>query len=146
MIELGSIIELTGVDLSFYWGAMGSFSKIGALISIVSVVVFMGSIMLTGTLESHKIDQVILEVDYYENWNISYSSGNVIEYWSGIGRKELLLVRPLSDTWVISVQGEKLDASSSQFKITLKLKDGSVIEQAVTLQPYGKVNIIAEIP
>lgn len=146
MIKLGSIIELTSVDLLSFWGAMGSYSKIGAIISIVSVVVLVSSIMLTGILESDKIDQVILEVDYFEHWNITYSNDNIIECWSGIGRKELLLVRPLSDTWVISVQAEKLDSSSGQFKVKLKLKDGSIIEQAVTLLPFGKVNINIEIP
>jgi hypothetical protein len=125
---------------------MGSFARIGALITFLGMAILAGSLMLTGVLEvNDKIDDVVLEVDYFEHWNMTFSHGGVAESWSGMGRREKLLVRPSTDAWVISVQAEKVDASSGQLKVRIRSPDGMVLKQAATILPYGKITLVVEI-
>ena len=125
---------------------MGSYAKIGAIVTILGIVILACTVMLTGILEvNDRIDEVVLEVDYFEHWNVTLSHGGVVESWSGMGRKEKLLVRPSTDTWVISVQAEKVDASSGQLKVRIRSPDGMVLKQAATILPYGKITLVVEI-
>lgn len=125
---------------------MGSFAKIGAIITILGVVILAGAIMMTGLLENNEVDEVVLEVDYFNNWNVTLSHDGTTESWSDMGRKETILVRPTSDTWVISVQAEKLDASSGYLRVRIKHLDGTVIGQEATNLPNGKISLVVEIP
>lgn len=125
---------------------MGSFAKIGAIITILGVVILAGAIMMTGLLENNEVDEVVLEVDYFNNWNVTLSHDGTTESWSDMGRKETMLVRPTSDTWVISVQAEKLDASSGYLRVRIKHLDGTVIGQEATNLPNGKISLVVEIP
>lgn len=125
---------------------MGSYAKVGAIITVLGVVVLASSIMLTGLLENDRVDEVILEVDYYDNWNVTFSHDSQTESWSGIGRKEMLLVRHSGDAWVISVHAEKLDASSGYLKVRVKHIDGTVFGQEATNHPHGKISLVVEIP
>ena len=125
---------------------MGSFAKIGAIITILGVVILAGAIMMTGLLENNEVDEVVLEVDYFYNWNVTLSHDGITESWSGMGRKETMLVRPTSDTWVISVHAEKLDASSGYLRVRVKHLDGTVIGQEATNLPNGKISLVVEIP
>jgi hypothetical protein len=125
---------------------MGSFAKIGAIITIFGVVILTSAIMMTGLLENNEVDEVVLEVDYFYNWNATLSHDGITESWSNLGSKEMMLVRPTSDTWVISVRAEKLDASSGYLRVRVKHLDGAVIGQGATNLPYGKVSLVVEIP
>jgi len=125
---------------------MGSFAKIGAIITILGVVILAGAIMMTGLLENNEVDEVVLEVDYFNNWNVTLSHDGTTESWSDMGRKETMLVRSTSDTWAISVQAEKLDASSGYLRVRVKHLDGAVIGQEATNLPNGKISLVVEIP
>jgi len=125
---------------------MGSFAKIGAIITILGVVILASAIMMTGLLENNEVDEVVLEVDYFNNWNVTLSHGGITESWSDMGRKETMLVRPTRDTWVISVRAEKLDASSGYLRVRVKHLDGAVIGQEATNLPNGKISLVVEIP
>ncbi len=125
---------------------MGSFAKIGAIITILGVVILAGAIMLTGLLENNEVDEVVLEVDYFNNWNVTLSHDGTTESWSDMGRKETILVRSTRDTWVISVRAEKLDASSGYLRVRVKHLDGTVIGQEATNLPHGKISLVVEIP
>ncbi len=125
---------------------MGSFAKIGAIITILGVVILAGAIMMTGLLENNEVDEVVLEVDYFNTWNVTLSHGSITESWSDMGRKETILVRSTSDTWVISVQAEKLDASSGYLRVRVKHLDGTVMGQGATNLPNGKISLVVEIP
>lgn len=125
---------------------MGSFAKIGAIITILGVVILASAIMLTGLLESNDVDEVVLEVDYFYNWNVTFSHNGITESWSDLGRKEMMLVRSTSNTWVISLRAEKLDASSGYLKVRVKHLDGTVIGQEATNLPNGQITLVVEIP
>lgn len=125
---------------------MGSFAKIGAIITILGVVILASAIMLTGLLENNEVDEVVLEVDYFNHWNVTLSHDGITESWSDMGRKETMLVRSTSDTWVISVRAEKLDASSGYLRVRVKHLDGAVIGQEATNLLHGKISLVVEIP
>ena len=125
---------------------MGSYAKIGAIVTILGVVILSCTVMLTGILEtSDRIDEVILEVDYFEHWNVTFSHDSIEEIWTDMGRKEKILVRPSGDTWVISVEAEKMDESSGYLRVKIKRMDGTILKQAVTMLPYGKIAMVLEI-
>jgi hypothetical protein len=84
---------------SFAKIGMGSFAKIGAIITILGVVILTSAIMMTGLLENNEVDEVVLEVDYFYNWNVTLSHDGITESWSDMGRKETILVRPTRNTW-----------------------------------------------
>jgi len=126
---------------------MGSYAKIGAIVTILGIVILACTVMLTGILEvNDRIDEVVLEVDYFEHWNVTFSHDSIEESWSGMGRKETVLIRPSGGTWVISVEAEKLDESSGYLRVKIKLLDGTILKQAVTMLPYGKITMVLEIP
>ena len=126
---------------------MGSYAKIGAIVTILGIVILASTVMLTGILETHdRINEVILEVDYFEHWNVTFSHDSIEETWSGIGRKETVLIRPSGGTWVISVEAEKVDESSGYLRVNIKSMDGTILKQAVTMLPYGKITMVLEIP
>lgn len=126
---------------------MGSYAKIGAIVTILGIVILACTVMLTGILETNdRINEVILEVDYFEHWNVTFSHDSIEETWSGIGRKETVLIRPSGGTWVISVEAEKVDESSGYLRVNIKSMDGTILKQAVTMLPYGKITMVLEIP
>jgi hypothetical protein len=126
---------------------MGSYAKIGAIVTILGIVILACTVMLTGILEvNDRIDEVVLEVDYFEHWNVTFSHDSIEESWSGMGRKETVLIRPSGGTWVISVEAEKVDESSGYLRVKIKLLDGTILKQAVTMLPYGKITMVLEIP
>jgi hypothetical protein len=126
---------------------MGSYAKIGAIVTILGIVILASTVMLTGILETNdRIDEVVLEVDYFEHWNVTFSHDSIEETWSGIGRKETVLIRPSGGTWVISVEAEKVDESSGYLRVNIKRMDGTILKQAVTMLPYGKITMVLEIP
>jgi len=126
---------------------MGSYAKIGAIVTILGIVVLACTVMLTGILDvNDRIDEAVLEVDYFEHWNVTFSHNSLEESWSGMGRKEKILVRHSGDTWVISVEAEKMDESSGYLRVKIKRMDGTILKQAVTMLPYGKITMVLEIP
>ncbi len=125
---------------------MGSYAKIGAIITILGVAILASAILMTGLLENNEVDEVVLEVDYFYNWNVTFSHDGITETWSDMGRKEMILVRPTRDTWVISVRAEKLDVSSGYLRVKVKHLDGAVIGQDATNLPHGTVTVVVEIP
>jgi hypothetical protein len=72
---------------------MGSFARIGAIITILGIII-VSAIMMTGLLENNEVDEVILEVVYFYNWNATFSHDGITESWSNLGSKEMMLVRP----------------------------------------------------
>ncbi len=125
---------------------MGSYAKIGAIITILGVAILASAIMLTGLLENNEVHEVVLEVDYFYNWNVTFSHDGITETWSNLGRKEMMLVRPTRDTWVITVRAEKLDSSLGYLRVRVKHMDGAVIGQGATNLPHGKISLVVEIP
>ena len=56
-------------------------------------------------------------------------------------RKTILVYRPIGEDWTISFEAEKNDYTTSQLKVVIKLMDGTLLGEAQTVDPNGKVSI-----
>ena len=58
-----------------------------------------------------------------------------------ITRKTILVYRPIGEDWTLSFEAEKMDYTTSQLKVVIKLIDGTPLGEAQTVDPNGKVSI-----
>jgi len=125
---------------------MGIYSKSGIIISVLVVFVFACAISLTGFLDAKdKIDSLIVEVDYFDHWNVTINEDSSTWAWSGFGKMEKNLMRLSADEWIIHISAQKKDDSSGFLTMRVKLKDGTVLKEISTSKPYGKANLSLEI-
>ena len=120
-------------------------SKIGVIISLLSMVTLFGTLVLTGTLGVNQIDLVIVEVDYFEHWNATILEDSAKTLWSGFGRMDKGFRRSLENPWIISVSVQKMDGTNGLLTIKLRTKDGTILKEAYTVEPFGTAKITVEI-
>jgi hypothetical protein len=65
--------------------------------------------------------------------------------YSGFGQSEILMNRPSTGQWVISVNCMKCDGGESLFTIRIKQLDGTVLKRGYTFEPFGTVQLTLEI-
>jgi hypothetical protein len=109
-------------------------------IAILAIII---SILSMGILETSddKIENIMIEVTYSSSWEgVLYNNENVQKV-SGFTRKTILVFRPIGEDWTISFEAQKMDSTTSQLKIVIKLIDGTLLGEAQTVDPYGKVSI-----
>jgi len=123
--------------------AMGSGSgKILAAVSVLGVIALAGTLLLTGFIGvRQRISQVIIEIDYFNNWNVTVCQNDSTQSWSGFGKMERILVGPIGDEWVISITARKTDGSSSNLSVRIKQVDGTIVKEASTSAPFGTASI-----
>lgn len=122
--------------------------KTVAKVLIFSMSLFLAysaGVLLLGSLkEKNIIDTVIVEINYFGNWNATITHGEELVK-SGFGRTEHVFSKPLADEWIISVRACKLDDSNQMLKIIVKLVDGTVLGTASTSEPFGHTSLFIEI-
>lgn len=122
--------------------------KTVAKVLIFSMSLFLAysaGVLLLGSLkEKNIIDTVIVEINYFGNWNATITHGEELVK-SGFGRTEHVFSKPLADEWIISVRACKLDDSIQMLKIIVKLVDGTVLGTASTSEPFGHTSLFIEI-
>lgn len=119
--------------------------KIGLAFTAICAVGLLSSLFMTGFLDRERVEDVLVEVDYFDHWNMTVSESSYSWSFSGFGRMERCFVRVDGDVWVISVEAQKEDSSSGQLAVRVKLRDGTVLKQASTSEPFGKVSFTIEI-
>lgn len=122
--------------------------KTVAKVLIFSMSLFLAysaGVLLLGSLkEKNIIDTVIVEINYFGNWNATITHGEELVK-SGFGRTEHVFSKPLADEWIISVRACKLDDSNQMLKIIVKLVDGTVLGTASTSESFGHTSLFIEI-
>ena len=95
------------------------------------------TVFLSGYLEmGTEVDRVILEIDYYDNWNATVS--NDVEFsLSRFGKTQMTLVDLKKEDWIVTVRAQKQDDSMKGLTIRIKMKDGTLLDSASTFEPYG---------
>lgn len=128
-------------------GIMGASSvKMGMVISILGAVMVVGTFLFTGFIgDKNDIEQLIIEVDYYNNWNMTVLENGSVHLLSGFGKKERLFVRPFDGKWVFEINASKFDDSSNNLSVRVKLRDGTILEHGSTTEPFGTVTLSLEI-
>lgn len=146
-INYRSIKEMRFSRANNKCGLMGASSvKIGVVILILGAVTVVSTLLFTGFIgNQNDIEQLILEVDYYNNWNMTVSENGSVQSLSGFGKMERLFVRPIDGKWVVMINASKLDGSSNNLSVRLKLRDGTVLKHGSTTEPYGTVTLSVEI-
>jgi hypothetical protein len=129
------------------WAQMGSGSlKTFILVSAVGAIVLVATLMLTGIIgDQRNVDEVVLVVDYFDSWNMTLSENGYVKSLSGFGRMERVLMRPTYGIWTINMRVYKLDGSEGYMKVRIRLRDGTVLQEASTSAPYGTVDISIDI-
>lgn len=142
-----SIKEMKTSWVYFKCALMGSrFAKIGVVISVICAVVLVSTLMLTGVIGGRKgIEDVVIEVDYFDSWNMTITVNSSVKSLSGFGKMEKVLMRSHGGRWVVSLSTRKLDGSSGNLRVRIKLRDGTVLQEGSTTAPFGTVNISMEI-
>ena len=109
-------------------------------IAIIAIIV---SILNTGILETsdERIENIKIEVTYSGSWAGVLYNNEDVKSISGFTGKTILVFGPLGEDWTILFEVEKKDDSLSQLKVVVKLIDGTLLGEARTIDPYGKVSI-----
>lgn len=103
-------------------------------------IVFYATVSLSGVLEQRANDVVILEIDYYANWNATIS--NDVEYsLSKFGKVQMTLADFTKEDWIITVRAQKQDGSMNRLTISIRMKNGSIIDSSSTFEPYGTAEL-----
>lgn len=113
------------------------------LVSLAAIV--FASLSLTGFLEKEKDDQLVLEIEYPNNWNATVTENGSERALSGFGRVEKVLLRPNEGVWTLSVTAKKLDDSRSNLTVEVKLRDGTVVKRVSSSEPFGVVELSLDI-
>ena len=125
----------------------GQYKLVSHLLTIfLGVFVIAGAFSLSGFLGMNdKIDGLVVEVDYFDHWNVTIVEDGSTWTWSGFGKMEKNMMRLSTDEWVIRVRVQKMDDSLGFLTVRVKLKDGTILKEAYTSEPYGEAFISLEI-
>ena len=112
-----------------------------AIIAIILALINASFVDLSGD----QIENIKIEVIYSSNWEGILISNEKVQMFSGFTRKTFVIVRPNAGEWVVSFEAEKIDDSSNQLKIVIELLNGTRLDEAQTIDPYGKVAVTITI-
>ena len=115
------------------------------ILSLSLFLAYSAGVLLLGSLkEKNTINTVIVEINYFGNWNATITNGEELVK-SGFGKTEHIFSNPLVDEWTLSIRANKLDDSYQKLKIIVKLVDGTVLGSASTSESFGHTSLIVEI-
>ena len=122
-----------------------------AISVVLAIVVFLAvNFWLSGPSFSSssgptKITQVLIKVEYDDEWQGAYGDPSALVSWNGIGTKTVTLNKPDTYLWIVSANAQKQDDSSKTLTISILLLDGTVLKSASTSSPYGIAQVTYEI-
>jgi hypothetical protein len=103
-------------------------------------IVLYTTVSFSGVLEQRSDDLVILEIDYYNNWNATVL--NDFEFsLSRFGKAQMTLVDFSKEDWIITVKAQKQDGSMKGLIIRIRMNDGAIIGSASTFEPFGTAEL-----
>jgi len=114
----------------------------------IAIVAILVSVLNSGILETpdDRIENIKIEVTYSGSWEGVLYNNEEVQRVSGFTRKTIIVFRPGGEEdWTLSFEAEKKDDTTSQLKIVVKLIDGTKLEDAQTVEPYGKVSVTLAI-
>jgi len=96
-------------------------------------------------LSGDQIGNIKIDVIYSSTWEGVLISNEKVQMVSGFTRKTIMVVRPEEGEWTVSFEAEKIDDSSNQLKVVIELINGTRLDEAQTIDPYGKVALALTI-
>ena len=92
-----------------------------------------------------RIERIKIEVTYSSTWEGVLYSNEKVQMVSGFTGKTFVVLRPKDGEWAVSFEAEKIDSSSNQLKVVIELLNGTRLDEAQTIDPYGKVALALTI-
>ena len=120
------------------WALRKRLNLIG-LASVGCFAAFMIFLVFSG--RTGVINEVIYEIDYPGNYNVSITENGYAAMFENIGNFERNLLRPVGDEWVISIFVKKFDDSTNLLTVRIKLPDGTILEEDSTYEPFGEAHV-----
>lgn len=114
-------------------------------ISAVSTVGIIIGLYIVGTTQHDVVKEVIIEVDYFDHWNLTLTSNGIETQYSRFGKGSIILWRGGVREWQIFVHCVKLDSLQGLLIVRVKDVYGDVLKHAFTNEPFGDVNITLEL-
>jgi len=111
---------------------------------ILATIVSIFSIGILDTSEE-RIENIKIEISYSGSWEGVIYNNEDVQKVSGFTRKTIIVFRPVNEEWTLTFEAEKMDDTTSQLKVVIKLIDGTKLGEAQTVEPYGKVFISLKI-
>ena len=120
-------------------------SRTSTIIIALSTLAVIVTILTIGTANIEGPNELILDLDYHDHWNLTITENGDERFQSGFGKITILMIKPAGSEWVISVDCLKTDGSRSLLYVKIKRSDGTVLEKGYTLEPFGTVQFTIEI-
>jgi hypothetical protein len=92
-------------------------------------------------ISEDRIERIKIVVTYSGNWEGVLYSNEKVQMMSEFSGKIFIVLRPKDGEWVVSFEAEKIDDSSNQLKVVVELINGTRLDMAQTIDPYGKVTL-----
>jgi hypothetical protein len=96
-------------------------------------------------LSKDQIGNIKIHVIYSGTWEGVLISNEKVQMVSGFTRKTIIVVRPEEGEWTVSFEAEKIDDSLNQLKVVIELINGTRLDEAQIIDPYGKVALALTI-
>ena len=97
-----------------------------------------------GFLSVEEIENITVEIEYFNHWNATASSQGKNISWSGFGKNEKSILGVIGENGNIEVRVRK-DATSYTMFVKVLMGD-KVLQQRATSEPNGEVVMNVTIP
>ena len=126
---------------------MGYRVRMAVIAGPLAILAIIISLLNPGLMETSddKIEKIKIEVIYFGSWEGVLCSNENVKSISGFTRKTLIVFNPVGEDWTILFEAKKMDGTTSQLKVVVELFDGTLLREAQTTDPYGKVSINLDI-
>jgi len=96
-------------------------------------------------ISEDRIETIKIDVSYSGNWEGILYSNEKVQIVSGFTKKTFVVLRPTDGEWTVSFEANKIDSSSNQLKVEIELLNGTLLDAAQTIDPYGKAALTLSI-
>jgi hypothetical protein len=107
-------------------------------ITIITILISLFNVSLHD-ISTNRIENIKIEVTYSGSWEGVLYSNEKVQMVSGFTSKTIVVYRPTDEQWTVSFEVEKIEDSRNQLKVVYKFMNGTRIDEAQTIDPYGKV-------
>ena len=118
--------------------------KILAVLILLSSLALASSYLMSGFLSVEEIENITVEIEYFNHWNATASSQGKNISWSGFGKNEKSILGVIGENGNIEVRVRK-DATSYTMFVKVLMGD-KVLQQRATSEPNGEVVMNVTIP
>jgi hypothetical protein len=134
--------DRSGPDEAKGQGRIQAAALLCVVLTVVVIAVtapmVMGSI---GTDPSDELTQVKVVIDYDGNWSGTLGSPESSTSYNGTGPASFIVPQESTGGILVSAVIQKLDDGPGMLKVSIEKMDGTILQIAGTIRPYGSVTV-----